>query len=67
MTAEKMVGLAQQEPDCNLRQGARPLKGAYQGGFWGICLFLFLYFLDFWSNIRAFDQNNVIFELLQQK
>ena len=29
-------------------------------GFWG-------YFLIFWLNIRAFGQNNVIVELLQQK
>ena len=25
------------------------------------------YFMDFWSNIRVFGQNNVIFELLRQK
>ena len=29
-------------------------------GFWG-------YFQDFWSNIKVFNQNNVIFQLLQQK
>ena len=27
----------------------------------------FWYFRDFWSNIRVFGQNNLIFELLQQK
>ena len=25
------------------------------------------YFLDFWSNIKVFGQNNMIFQLLQQK
>ena len=49
---------------CNARRliyaPRNPWIFKYFSGFFG-------YFRDFWSNIRVFGQNNVIFELLQQK
>ena len=66
--------LQQFKSDCSLKQGARHLKGP-QGSLGNLRKTYILtyfreflrYFLDFWSNIKAFGQNNVIFELLQQK
>ena len=36
-------------------------------GFWDYFQGFLKCFLDFWSNIKVFGENNVIFELLQQK
>ena len=47
-------------PQGSLRNPRKPWIVVYFPGFLG-------YFRDVWSNIKAFGQNNVIFELLQQK